>query len=100
MQALCHQRTVTMATPHFWTYDALRDVVWALRRSLRRVPVEELGTTPAANSWKEVQDWLRAAEQVVDGSNTDEQFIRIPAFPLSGVQLRDLEKEITAAERR
>lgn len=88
------ERKAGVATAVLWTDDLLTDVVEALQISLGRVSADELGATPAAEYRKQVQDWLTQAEQALNCSTPEQHHARLAAFPLSGAQLRALQRTI------
>jgi hypothetical protein len=87
-----------MATAAYWTDEILRDIVSALRISLGRVTADELGPTQA-ESWKQVQDWLISAQRVLAAPNAEARLERLPAFPLTGAQLRSLQTTVDQTAR-
>lgn len=88
-----------MATTPFWTPELLGDVTTALSISLDRVTAAELGTnTLTASNWSKVQGWLHKAEGIlreIDAkSNREHPLEGLPAFPLTGAQLRALHSAV------
>lgn len=87
-----------MAVAAYWTDDVLRDVVDALHVSLERIQPGALGATPEAASWTKVQQWLSCAEHILTTPAPQESLGlgRLPAFPLTGPELRALQAAIDA----
>lgn len=85
-----------MGVAAYWTDEVLRDVVDALHVSLRRIPPGALGSSPEAVSWTKVQSWLTCAERVLNTPAPHESVGRLPAFPLTGAELRALQAAIDA----
>lgn len=85
-----------MAAAAYWTDEVLRDVVEALHVSLGRIQPGELGSSPEAESWAKAQRWLNCAEQALATPTPHEPLGRLPAFPLTGAELRALQTAIDA----
>jgi hypothetical protein len=87
-----------MATTR-WTQEFLGDLVEALDVSLGRVTVGELRSDPqAAEHWREAQSWLAGARRVVARYAPDDA-AKLPTFPLTGEQLRSLQRVVDRAVR-
>jgi hypothetical protein len=87
-----------MPTTSYWNKAFLHDLILALSTSLDRVKVGELGKeTLAAEHWRQVQAWLSVAEQVSRQTDVQGALTRLPAFPLTGAQLRALQSAVDGA---
>lgn len=88
-----------MAIASFWTQEFLEEVADALEVSLGRVTVADLASTPTAAALLEkAQVWLRTAKVVAARSpSTDNDGAELPPFPLSGDQLRMLQRAVDDA---
>jgi hypothetical protein len=88
-----------MAVASFWTQEFLEEVADALDVSLGRVTPADLNADPtAAARLEQAQEWLRAAKQAAAGSASDENNgATPPPFPLTGEQLRSLQRAVDRA---
>jgi hypothetical protein len=88
-----------MAVASFWTQEFLEEVADALEVSLGRVTPADLQSDPtAAAHLVQAQEWLRAAKRVAAGSASDKNNgATPPPFPLSGEQLRSLQRAVDRA---
>jgi hypothetical protein len=88
-----------MAVASFWTQEFLDEVADALEVSLGRVTPAELKSDPtAAAHLEQAQAWLRAAKRAAAGSPSDQNNgATPPPFPLSGEQLRSLQRAVDRA---
>lgn len=85
-----------MATTSFWTQEFLQDIAEALDVSLGRVKVEELQSDPeAVERWQQAQRWLDEARRATAQSPTG--VTQMPPFPLTGEQLRSLQRAVDRA---
>jgi hypothetical protein len=92
----------SVATTSFWTREFLEDVVEALDVSLGRVNVEELRSDPEATErWRQAQAWLAEARGAIAQPSSDAA-TRLPPLPLTGEQLRALQRAVdrVAQERK
>jgi|GEM_PF-1310170 len=89
-----------MAKVSFWTHEFLEEVVEALDVSLGRVSVDELRSDPkAAKQWREAQAWREEAERVVERPSSDDIASSLPPFPLTGEELRSLQRAVDRAAK-
>jgi hypothetical protein len=90
-----------MPTTSFWTREFLEEVVEALSASLGRVKVDELQSDPgAAERWRQAQTWLQEARRAI-AQPTSGAVANLSPFPLTGEQLRSLQRTVdhTVQER-
>src|SRR5262245_15873297 len=88
-----------MATTSYWTPEVLGELVWALQITLGQVPLEDMRDTPAAQLWTTASDWLSTAEQALKEPDADAHLARLPRFPLSGPQVRELQETVDRLAR-
>jgi hypothetical protein len=88
-----------MATTTFWDQEFLEDVVEALDVSLGRVTLQDLQSDPdAVERWQQAQTWLLEARRVV-ARPSSAAAASLPPFPLTGEQLRSLQRAVDRAAR-
>jgi hypothetical protein len=87
-----------MAIASFWTQEFLEEVTAALEVSLGRVTDADLRSDPEEAHWEQAQEWLRVTKKFVGKSPTGEGDVTTPPpFPLTGEQLRSLQRAVDRA---
>jgi hypothetical protein len=86
-----------MAATTFWDQEFLEDVVEAVDVSLGRATLRDLQSDPdAVARWQTAQTWLEEARRVVAQPASDAAASLRP-FPLTGEQLRSLQRAVDHA---
>jgi hypothetical protein len=84
-----------MAIASFWTQEFLEEVAGALEVSLGRVTAADMRSNPEEPHWEQAQEWLRVAKKFVGESPSGESNVTTPPpFPLTGEQLRSLQRTV------